>query len=74
MCKQRDHLWSHSCWHLKAQLEAAGLVCRRPKFTPQEAARFIGAGEPSWHHPGRFLCRKRPTFREEVAGLRNVHA
>ena len=74
VCQQRDHLWSHSCWHLKAQLEAAGLVCRRPKFTPQEAARFIGAGEPSWHHPGRFLCRKRPTFREEVAGLRNVHA
>ena len=70
VCKQRDHLWSHSCWHLKAQLEAAGLVCRRPKFTPQEAARFIGAGEPSWHHPGRFLCHKRPSSRFEAGAQR----
>ena len=69
-CKD-GYLWSHSCWHLKAQLEAAGLVCHRPQFTPQEAERFIGAGEPSWHHPGRFLCHKRPSSRFDAAAPRH---
>ena len=46
------------------------LVCHRPQFTPQEAERFIGAGEPSWHHPGRFLCHKRPSSRFEAGAQR----